>query len=426
VRAGAAPGLSPGRHVLGNGAVVLAQRTLMSPAVTISASFEAGSVYDPPSLPGAVQLLVRLLDRGTLRRSADDIAEELDSRGVALEVHASRHDVTVSATCLREDFDDVLDLVVDVSRHPVFPEEELSKRRAERQTEILQDADNPYIRAAEAVSEMLYGHGHPYGRPARGTLDTLERIQRADLVELHRRTMLPSTACVAIVGDVAPERAIEAAVRVLGDWEGPRVERATVPPPPHGVRSWRAVDMPGKPQSDIAYGFTSISRLDPRHDAYWIMNNVLGEFGIGGRLAANLRERQGMAYYAFSSFEPMGGAGPLFIRAGVEPSSVERAVDAIDAEVHALGSSGPTLKEFEESREYLIGSVPRLLETSRSIAQLLQLEERFGLGTDYDRRLPALLRAVSLDQVRAAAAEALRPDRACIAVAGPDLAVRAA
>ena len=70
------------------------------------------------------------------------------------------------------------------------------------------------------------------------------------------------------------------------------------------------VDLPGKSQSDIAYGFTAIRRLDPRYDAYWVMNNILGQFGLGGRLADNIRERQGMAYYAFSSFDPSVGAGP--------------------------------------------------------------------------------------------------------------------
>ena len=83
--------------------------------------------------------------------------------------------------------------------------------------------------------------------------------------------------------------------------------------------------MPEKSQTDIAYGFTSIKRLDPRYYAYWVMNNILGQFGLGGRLADNIRERQGMAYYAFSSFDPSVGDGPLVIRAGVDPANVERA-----------------------------------------------------------------------------------------------------
>ena len=177
--------------------------------------------------------------------------------------------------------------------------------------------------------------------------------------------------------------------------------------------------MPEKPQSDVAYGFVTIGRLDPAYYAYWVMNNILGQFGLGGRLAENIRERQGMAYYAFSGFDPSVGPGPLVIRAGVDPRNVDRAIAAIDAEVTALGASGPTEREMAETRQYLIGSIPRLLETNPGIAAFLQLSEFFGLGLDYDRRLPGLIQSVSIEQVRAAAAAVLHPERAALAVAGP-------
>src|SRR6185312_9519702 len=136
----------------------------------------------------------------------------------------------------------------------------------------------------------------------------------------------------------------------------------------------RRVDlpMPGKPQSDIAYGFVTINRLHPAYYAYWVMNNILGQFGLGGRLAENIRERQGMAYYAFSSFDPTVGEGPLVVRAGVDPRNVHRTLEAIDAEVRELGERGPAAVEVEETRAYLIGSIPRLLETNYHIAGFLQ------------------------------------------------------
>jgi zinc protease len=140
---------------------------------------------------------------------------------------------------------------------------------------------------------------------------------------------------------------------------------------------------------------------------------------LGGRLAENIRERQGMAYYAFSTFNGTVGDSPLIVRAGVDPNNVRRAIDAIDAEVRDLGQHGPTALEMDESRAYLIGSIPRLLETNESIASFLQDCDRFDLGLDYDRRLPELLEAVTIDQVSAAAGEALKPERAAIAIAGP-------
>ena len=413
-------GLSPVREVLDNGAVVLVQQTSISPAVTLNASFFAGSLYEPDDLPGVAHLVSRVIDRGTTRRSADVIAEELDDRGVSLHVGATRHLLILSCTCLAEDFEQMLSLLVDVARRPTFPDSELSKRRAETITAIRQDEDNPAVRAVQSFFEMLYGEDHPYGRRSKGTLQSVQRIDRDVLVDFHRRRVAPSVLSLAVVGDVEPARAIDCVAAELDGWTGPLPQHVDVPSPGDvGARRVRVIDMPGKSQTDIAYGFATISRRDPRYYAYWIMNNVLGQFGLGGRLAENIRERQGMAYYAFSTFDSTVGPGPLLVRAGVDPRNVERALDAIDQEIALMGADGPTARELGETRDFLIGSIPRLLENNPAIATFLQTAEQFGLGLDYDQRLPELLRAVTMEDVRAAAAEALHREHAVVAIAGP-------
>jgi zinc protease len=413
-------GLAPARQVLDNGTVIPVQETSFSPAVTMNAVFRAGSLYEPDALPGLAWLFARVLDRGTATRSADDIAEVLDDRGVALRVSTNRHVLTLVCTCLSEDYPELLSLMGDIARAPIFPQDQLDRRRAEVITSLRQDQDNPAIRAGEALQELLYGPSHPYGRPAKGTIASLERVTREDLVDYHQRRFAPGVLSLAIVGDVESTEAIARAARVFGDWDRPRPADGDVPTvPPATGRRRVDIAMRDKPQSDISYGFTSITRLDPAYDAYWMMNTILGQFGLGGRLAENIREQQGMAYYAFSSFDPSLGPGPLAIRAGVDPRNVERALAAIDAEVGALGLEGPTEREMAETRQYLIGSIPRMLETNQSIATFLQTSEFFGLGLDYDRRLPDRMAAVTIDDVRQAARTVLRPDRAAVAVAGP-------
>lgn len=415
-----ATGLSPVREILANGVTVIVQESSATPAVSINATFEAGSLYDPDDLPGLAYLTARVIDRGTVQRSADAIAEDLDKRGVALRIETRRHSMTLSSTCLSEDFDDVLDLMVEVGRVPTFPEPELAKRRVESITVLRQDEDNTSIRAGEAVSELLYGPAHPYGRPAKGTVASLERIDRHALEQFHATHIRPAVLTLAIVGDVRASTAIERARDLLDDWSGAPERPIVVPPPAADARRrFRDILMPGKSQTDIAYGFTTISRLDPRFDAYWMLNNILGQFGLGGRVADNIRERQGMAYYAFSAFNANVGESPLVVHAGVDPHNVTRAIEAIDAEVRDLGMDGPTAAEMDDSRAYLIGSIPRLFESNESIAAFLQDCERFDLGLDYDRRLPERLAAVTIDDVRAAAGEVLHPERAAIAIAGP-------
>ncbi|HET9263462.1 MAG TPA: pitrilysin family protein [Vicinamibacterales bacterium] len=412
-------GLTPVRTVLDNGAVVLVQETSTIPAVTLMATFLAGSIDDPAGTPGLAYMMGRLLDRGTERRAGEVIAQELDDRGVSLKVSTSRHTMSLSCTCLAEDFDQVIGIVLEVARRPVFPEPEIVKRRGEIITALRQDEDNPAVRATETLFELLYGASHPYGRRPKGTVASIERIERVDLIALHRARIRPGTLSLTVVGDVRPEHALARAARELDGWDGAASDEIMVPPPPSAdCRRVAVTPMPGKSQTDIAYGFATIRRLDPRYYAYWLMNNILGQFGLGGRLADNIRERQGMAYYAFSGIEPTVGEGPLIIRAGVDPVNVERAVKAIDHEVSQLATEGPTSVELEESRQSLIGSVARMLETNQSIAVFLQNAEQFGLGLDYDRQLHGLLESVTMDEVRAAAAETLDPGRASVAIAG--------
>ena len=415
-----AQGLSPVRAELANGGVVLVQETVMTPAVTISASFRAGSMFDPVDLPGLAYLTGRAIDRGTERRTASMMADELDERGVTLRVSSNRQALTVSCTCLAEDFDDVLAIVADVVRHPTFPPAEIEKRRSEALTILRQNEDNPSARAVDAVLELLYGWQHPYGRPPKGTVFGVESVSRTDMVAFHAARVRPAAMSLAIVGDVRPEHALERGMQEFEGWTAEPPAPATVPAPPSSPgRRTRVIVMPGKTQTDIAYGFTTVRRLDPRYYAYWMMNNVLGQFGLGGRLADNIRERQGMAYYAFSTLDPTAGEAPLLMRAGVDPANVDRAVAAIDHEVAALAADGPTATELGETRAYLVGSIPRLLETNQSIAAFLQTSEEYGLGLDFDQRLPSLVDSVTLDEIHAAAAEVLDPARAAVAVAGP-------
>ena len=413
-------GLAPSRQVLPNGMTLIAKETRTTPAVTLHAGVLAGTLYDPPEQTGIAHFLSRTIDRGTATRTADQIAEELDNRGVTLSLSVNRHAVSMVCTCLVEDFDAVLDILADIVTRPTFPPVEVEIRRGEIITLIRQDEDNPATMASQAVMRVLYGPGHPYGRAVRGSVDTIERLAGPELQQFHATRFVPASMSLAIVGDVTPARAFDAASGAFGGWKGTPVDAPEVPPVPvANGRRVQVIPMMNKAQADIAYGFTSILRADPRYYAYWLMNNILGQYSLGGRLGDSIRERQGMAYYAFSSLDANVIRGPLIVRAGVNPANVERAVASIDAELSKLAADGPTDKEVTESKQYLIGSMPRNLETNIGIANFLQTSEFFGLGLDYDLRMPGLLRAVTRDEVHHAAREALEPSKAVIAVAGP-------
>ena len=414
------PGLSPVRTCLPNGAVVIAKPSSVTPAVTVSVSVPAGSAADPPGGDGATHFLSRVIDRGTTSRSGEDLADLLDGRGVALSVSAMRHSFVVSCTCLAEDFSTILAVMGDAIRNPSLPEAEIETRRGEILTAIGQDLDNPAMVAVESELAQLYPNGHPYGRRVKGTAESVRRIDRPMLAALHRARFTPAGLVVVAVGDVEPGRVADEAGQVFGDWEGGPVPPVVVASPaPATSRRMTVHPMMNKSQADIAYGFNTISRRDPAYYAFSLLNNVLGQYAMGGRLGDHIRERQGMAYYAFSAFEPNLGEGPLVIRAGVNRKNVDRTIAAIDDEVRLMAEAGVTGKELADSTRYLVGSMPRMLETSAGIAGFLLSCEQFGLGMDHDLRLPALIGGVTLADTNDLARRFLAPERATITVAGP-------
>jgi zinc protease len=413
-------GLAASRHVLDNGTVVISKAAPTVPAVTIQVGVKAGSIYDSNALVGLSHLASRVLDRGTLVKTTDQIAEELDERGVSLAVGANRHVLNVTCTCLSEDFEAMLDLVGEIVMQPAFPDREIETRKGEVLNAIRQDEDSPAAMAMQALFTMLYPNQHPYGRPSKGSAESLGRIERKDLVEFHDARFAPSTTTAVIVGDVERERAVAASERVFGTWRKSATGDITLPHPPEDrSRQERVISMMNKAQADIGYGFTTIVRSDPRYYAFTLMNNALGQYGIGGRLGDSIRERQGMAYYVFSSFDANVVEGPLIVRAGVNPTNVDRAIGSIEDEMRRMAAEGMTADELADCKQYLIGSIPRLLETNGAIATFLQTAEFFGLGLDHDLRLPSLLDAVTLEDVNAAARQTLDVSRASLVVAGP-------
>jgi zinc protease len=413
-------GLNPARAVLDNGVVLLAKQTTTTPAVSINLAIRAGSACDPPDAPGTTWLLSRVIDRGTAKRSAADIAEALDSRGITITIAVTRHLFSLVCTCLAEDFEAVLALLGEIVITPSLPDREIETRKGEVITAIRQDDDNPAVRASESLMALLYPDGHPYGRRTKGSIEVVETLTRDRLLHLHDRRFAPIELSAAVVGDVNPSHVHDVAASVFGRWQNAAPPPITLPPVRHATRRQRLViPMMNKAQADIAYGFTTITRRDPDYYAFWLMNNAFGQYSIGGRLGDSIRERQGMAYYVSSSLDANVAEGPLVIRAGVSPANVDRAVASIDEEITKLITEGLTPKELDESRRYLIGSIPRALETNAAIANFLQIAEFFGLGLDYDVRLPDLLGAVTLEQANAAARRALHPERATVVIAGP-------
>ncbi|MFZ5910841.1 MAG: M16 family metallopeptidase [Chloroflexota bacterium] len=408
------------RKVLGNGIVVLARANFNSPSVVLNGYLPAGGLFDPDEKLGLADFTSAALMRGTQARDFQQIYDALESVGASFGYSSGAHNAGFNARSLVEDLPLLLDIMADTLLQPAFPAEQVEKLRAQLLTGLAIRAQDTSEMASLKFDEILF-EGHPYSRADEGWPETIQAITRDDLADFHRRYYGPKGMVIAIVGAVEPGKAVSEVERVLGGWQNPVQPDALKVPeasPLAGiVRRHHAI--PGKSQSDIVMGTNGPKRRDAEYMAASLGNNILGQFGLMGRIGDVVREQSGLAYYAYSSLSAGIGPGAWYVSAGVNPSNVDKAVDLITSELKRFVDEGVTADELADSQANFVGRLPLSLESNAGVAGALLNIERYDLGLDYYRQYPDLVQAVTLEEVREAARKFIDPARLAIATAGP-------
>ena len=281
------------------------------PAVSVRIRSRPGAVNDPSGKDGLATFTARMLPRGTARRTFEQLNEATDGLGASLGVEPGRHFAEIAVRCLREDLPALLDLAAEILREPVFPLEEIEKVRNEMLTGVREADNDTRATADRTLRRLLYPAPHPLGRRVAGEIDTLTAISRDDLVAYHAAQL----RCRRRHG--CGRRRFRAVRRLGREWSGRarrldrprrRCRRPITPPAPPAARWSRRSSIPAKSQSDLAIGWPTLPRLDPAYYAFDTANLILGRLGLMGRLGANVRDKQGLAYYVFSQSKP-GGRG---------------------------------------------------------------------------------------------------------------------
>jgi len=409
------------RQPLGNGAVVLVRESRAAPAMTVRGYLRAGTACDPEGREGLALLTASLLTRGSASHTSESLGLALDSLGASLSVRADIEGVSFAVHCLSEDANTLLDLLVEVLTRPTFPEDETEKQRAKLITGIRESRLDTRAMADKTFREAAYPVGHPYQRPAEGEEETVARLTRADLAGFHGRWYHPRGCAFAVVGDVRAADVVTRLEASLARWgAGAPPDLAPVPAAGPGASvQRRTVAIPGKTQADIVLGVPGFTRTGADYYPAMMADLILGRLGLMGRLGATLRDEEGLAYYVYSQAQAGFLPGPWAVRAGVNPANLDRAIAGIVREIQGLQREPVRDGELEDAQEFLTGSLAVRLETDAGIAQALLDIELFDLGLDYLLRYPGLIRAVTPEQIGAAAARYLRLDGYTVATAVP-------
>ncbi len=408
------------RESLSNGITVLTRSNFNSPSVSISGYIQTGSLFDPDEKLGLADFAASALMRGTAKHSFDELYNELESAGASLGFDSGLHTTGFSGRALAEDLSLLLSLLSETLRDPTFPKTEIEKLRHQLLTGLAISAQDTSDMADLTFDKILF-RGHPYARPEDGNPKTIKAITRGDLAKYHEHHFGPRGMAIAIVGAVEPEKAVDLVKQALLDWKNPA--QPEVPtfadPKPLAATVNRHHKISGKSQADIVVGTNGPRRKDDDYMAASLGNSILGQFGMMGRVGESVREKSGLAYYAYSSVSAGIGPGSWAVSAGVNPDNVKKATELIVKELKRFVTDGVTKDELGDSQANFVGRLPLSLESNGGVANALLTIERYDLGLDYYRRYPDLVKSVKPDDVIAVARKYIDPERLVIATAGP-------
>lgn len=411
------------REVLPNGLIVLVRENFASQSVVLTGTLKVGSIFETVNKTGLAGFTASALMRGTHSRDFDTLHEALESIGASLGIGGGVHTSSFSGKSLAEDLPTLLDILSDALRNPAFPVDQTERLRGEILTGLKIRAQDTRSVANERFRKLVYPSDHPYSWNLQGEIDTIRGITLEEMAGFHAEHYGPREMIIVIVGAVKADDTIRQVRQVFDDWHKPAQPDSPTLPTIVTLPEVRqqVVVVPGKTQSDIVMGWPGPSRFAPDFQAANLANNILGVFGMMGRLGQTVREDQGLAYYSYSRLGGGLGPSPWNIAAGVSPSNVRQAVDSIVVEVKRMASELVSEDELADNKANFTGRLPLTLENNESVAGSILNMETYHLGLDYLRRYADIIGAVTRTDVQLAAQKYLLPGAYALAVAGPEI-----
>jgi zinc protease len=391
------------------------------PIVNLAFSFEGGTASEPDGQKGVTSLMAILLTDGAGALAGQAFKQRQEDSEVSLGFAASLDRLNGSLRLLTANRDEGFELLRLALVEPRFDPDMIEQRRAQALSDINQSEQRPATVAARAMMSTVFV-GHPYATSVKGLRDGVTSLTAADLEARAAALLSRTTLVVVAVGDIDPAELSRQLDRTFGAL--PAGPAPAEPPAWKPVIESRTIVIERPvPQSTVQIVLPGIARDDPDWYAAFVMNHILGGGGLGSRLATEVREKRGLAYGVSSGLRLYKKASLLVISTASANEKVAEAIKVIRAEMARLRSEGVTPQELADAKTYLSGALPVSLDSSGSVASLLYSMKIDGLPRDHLDRRPALIAAVTAEDVRRVARRLLRDDEMLTVVAGKPVGI---
>ena len=414
----------PVHRQLSNGLRVTVVEKPGVPIVSFALMSPAGAITDPPALPGLASFTTQLLPEGTATRSSQDIANAFEFIGARLSSETRKEVSLLSTETLSKHWTTALELMADVARNPVFPDHEVERVRREHLTDIRRGKDDPTFVAERIIPGLVFGRDSRYGHPGMGAEDSVAAFRREDLQGHFRAHYGPAGANLVVVGDVTLDEVMAQAELAFGSWSNDSSATAETADAVVAAAAERQpttiylVDKPGAAQSVIRAGQDTVPRSHPDYGALTLLNFCFGG-QFSARLNQNLRQDKGYSYGFHSGISWFRAPSLLAAGGSVQTAVTKESVQETLKEFREIHAARPvTEEELASAKAGMMLGYPAGFERPAQVLSQVITLLLHDLPDDYFRTFKDRITSVTLEDVRAAGENQIRPDNLNILVVG--------
>lgn len=402
------------KFTLPNGLRVLVCEDRKLPVVNLVAVFRGGLLAETPATNGVTALAARTLIKGTARRSAEQLNDEIEAVGGQIRADSGNNSFSVSVEVMKPDLHLGLDLLADVLTAASFPAAEIEREKEDQIAALKAEDEQITTVAKHAMRRAVFGD-HPYGLRANGTEESVAALTRDQLHAFREHCVTARNGVLAVFGDVALDE-VRALVGKLFAGLPPGELLMTEPPvaPPLAAPVEVVAHEP-KQQAVLMAGFRGADALSPDRTALELIDTASSD--MASRFFHRIREELGLAYFVGAA-QMMGFAPGIFtFYLGTDPAKVDLVRKNFDEEIAALAADGLTPEELARAKKKLIGTEAIRNQSLEAFAHIVAVDELYGLGAEHHHRRAAEINAVTLEEIRTVARRYFRdPHRATVLV----------
>jgi zinc protease len=408
---------APARVQLPNGMVFLLEEDHELPFITVTGRIRGGSLEEPADKVGLAGLYGQIWRTGgTKDQTGDQLDDFLEARAAKIETFGGAASTTISMNCLRENWDEVFKLFVDLLRNPEFRQEKFALAKSQLSTGIARRNDQPFQIAFRESSKLVYGPDSPYARTA--TYATIANVNRQDVLDWHKKYVQPNNIILAIHGDFDVKKMEAALLAAFSSWlKGPADNKPkfSFPGPKPGVYFVQKDDVTASTIQMVDLGIT---RDNPDYYAIEVFNEFFGG-SFGSRLFTNIRSKKGLAYTVGGSIgSTFDHPGMIRLSMSTKSGSTGAAIDALNVELDALKTSPVTPEELARAKDAILNSFVFRFDSREKVLDERLDYEFYGYPSTFLERYRTGIEKVTQADVARAVEKYVHKDRLAILVVG--------